>query len=45
MEAYAGQLTPDEIWSVVSWIRAQQAHEGAEPTEVEKREHQQGGKH
>jgi cytochrome c oxidase cbb3-type subunit 2 len=45
MEAYAGQLTPDEIWSVVSWIRAQQAHEGAEPAELEKREHQQGGKH
>jgi cytochrome c oxidase cbb3-type subunit 2 len=45
MEAYAGQLTQDEIWSVVSWIRAQQAHEGAEPTDVEKREHQQGGKH
>jgi cytochrome c oxidase cbb3-type subunit 2 len=45
MEAYAGQLSPDDIWSVVSWIRAQQAHEGKESPAVEAKEHQQGGKH
>jgi cytochrome c oxidase cbb3-type subunit 2 len=45
MEAYAGQLSPDDIWSVVSWIRAQQAHEGKETPAVEMKEHQQGGKH
>jgi cytochrome c oxidase cbb3-type subunit II len=45
MEAYAGQLSPDDIWSIVSWIRAQQAHEGKESPATEAKEHQQGGKH
>ena len=45
MEAYAGQLSPDDIWSIVSWIRAQQAHEGQESPGTEAKEHQQGGKH
>jgi mono/diheme cytochrome c family protein len=30
MEAFGGQIPPDGIWQIVSWIRAQQAHEGAE---------------
>jgi hypothetical protein len=29
----------------VSFIRAQQLHEGAEPPPIEKREHETGGKH
>jgi hypothetical protein len=29
----------------VSYIRAQQHHEGSEPPAVEKREHETGGKH
>jgi cytochrome c oxidase cbb3-type subunit 2 len=45
MEAYAGQIPPEGIWQLVSWIRAQQLHEGSEPPKVEQREHQTGGKH
>jgi len=30
MEAYGGQIPPDGIWQILSWIRAQQLHEGSE---------------
>jgi cytochrome c oxidase cbb3-type subunit 2 len=45
MEAFGGQIPPDGIWRMVSFIRAQQLHEGAEAPGVEKREHETGGKH
>ncbi len=45
MEAFAGQLPPDDVWRLVAFIRAQQGHEGAETPAVEKREHETGGKH
>jgi cytochrome c oxidase cbb3-type subunit 2 len=45
MEAYGAQIPPDGIWKLVSFIRAQQHHEGSEPAGVEKREHETGGKH
>jgi cytochrome c oxidase cbb3-type subunit 2 len=45
MEAYGAQIPPDGIWKLVSFIRAQQQHEGSEPAGVEKREHETGGKH
>ena len=45
MEAYAAQLPPEAVWRIVSWIRAQQKHEGAESPAVEQKEHQTGGKH
>jgi hypothetical protein len=30
MEAYGGQIPPDGIWQLVSFIRAQQLHETGE---------------
>jgi mono/diheme cytochrome c family protein len=45
MEAFGAQIPPDDIWRIVSFIRAQQMHEGGEPPAVEKREHETGGKH
>jgi cytochrome c oxidase cbb3-type subunit 2 len=42
MQAFAGQLANDDIWALVSWIRAQQAHEARETPAVEKAEHPQG---
>jgi cytochrome c oxidase cbb3-type subunit 2 len=45
MPAYQGQIPDDDIWALVSWIRAQQAHEGKEAPALEKSEHRQGGKH
>jgi len=45
MEAFGAQIPPDGIWKMVSFIRAQQHHEGSEPGGVEKREHETGGKH
>ena len=45
MEAFAGQLPPDDVWRLVAFIRAQQAHEGGETPAVEKSEHETGGKH
>jgi cytochrome c oxidase cbb3-type subunit 2 len=44
MTAFGGQLTKDDIWSLVSWIRAQQAHEAKETKTDETREHQPQGK-
>jgi hypothetical protein len=45
MEAFGAQIPPDGIWRIVSFIRAQQLHEGGEPPSTEKREHETGGKH
>ena len=45
MEAFGAQIPTDGIWRLVSFIRAQQHHEGSEPAGVEKREHETGGKH
>jgi len=45
MEAYGGQLPADDVWSIVSWLRAQKAHEPKGPPAMEKVEHQRGGKH
>jgi len=45
MDAYGAQLSADDVWSIVSWLRAQKARESKEPPALEKREHQQGGKH
>lgn len=42
MTAFGGQLARDDIWAVVSFIRAQQAHERKEPPATEKVEHQGG---
>ncbi len=45
MEAFGSQIPPDGIWRIVSFIRAQQHHEGSESPATEKREHETGGKH
>jgi cytochrome c oxidase cbb3-type subunit 2 len=45
MEAFGGQIPPDGIWQLVSFIHAQQKHEASEPPTLEQREHQTGGKH
>jgi cytochrome c oxidase cbb3-type subunit 2 len=45
MTAFGGQLANDDIWAVISWIRAQRAHEKKETPALEKAEHQPGGKH
>jgi cytochrome c oxidase cbb3-type subunit 2 len=45
MESFGAQIPPDGIWRIVSFIRAQQAHEGSESPAQEKREHETGGKH
>jgi len=30
MPAFGGQLTDDELWSIVAWLRAHRGHEAAE---------------
>jgi cytochrome c oxidase cbb3-type subunit 2 len=40
MAPFGGQLKPDDIWSIVSWIRAQQVHEAKEKPALEAIEHQ-----
>jgi cytochrome c oxidase cbb3-type subunit 2 len=45
MTAFSGQIGNDDIWAIISWLRAQQAHEKKETPAMEKVEHQQGGKH
>ena len=40
MTPFGGQLNPDDIWSIVSWIRAQQAHEAKEKPALEAAEHE-----
>lgn len=42
MTAFAGQLPEDDMWAVVSWLRAQRAHERKEPAALEKSEHGPG---
>jgi len=42
MTAFGGQLGKDDVWTVISWIRAQQAHEGKEAPAMEKVEHKGG---
>ncbi len=44
MQAFGGQIPNDDIWAVISFLRAQQGHERKEPPEKEKAEHPQGGK-
>ena len=45
MTAFGGQLANDDIWAVISWIRAQQAHERKETPALEQSEHLPGGQH
>jgi hypothetical protein len=45
MDAFGGQIPPDGIWQLVSFIRAQQKHEASESPALEQREHDAGGKH
>ena len=45
MESFGGQIPPDGIWQLLSFIRAQQKHEAGEQPTLEQREHQSGGKH
>jgi len=33
MQAYGGQIANDDIWALVAWIRAQQAHQAGEKRE------------
>jgi cytochrome c oxidase cbb3-type subunit II len=30
MQAYGSELSDDDIWSIVAWLRNQRAHEAAE---------------
>ena len=41
MAAFAGQLTDDDIWDVISYLRAQKAHEAKETPKTEAGEHGQ----
>lgn len=43
MQGYGADLSDDEIWAIVSWLRNQKAHEAAEPLHQHERE-QQGRK-
>ncbi len=45
MTAFGGQLSKDDIWSIITWLRAQKAHEKKETPLLEQKEHIQGGKH
>jgi len=44
MTAFGGQISDDDIWAVISFLRAQALHEGKEPTHMEKAEHPPGEK-
>ena len=39
MQAYGGELSDDDIWAVVAWLRNQQGHEAAEHPHEEGAEH------
>jgi cytochrome c oxidase cbb3-type subunit 2 len=39
MQAYGTDLADEDVWSIVSWIRNQQAHEATEPSPHEAAEH------
>jgi cytochrome c oxidase cbb3-type subunit 2 len=40
MTAFGGQISDDDIWSIVAWLRNQKGHEAAEGHHDEKEEHQ-----
>ena len=40
MQAYGSDLSDEDIWAVVSWLRNQKAHEAAEPVEDDEKEMQ-----
>jgi cytochrome c oxidase cbb3-type subunit 2 len=42
MQAFGGQMRSEDIWALISWIRAQQIHEAKEPPALEKAEHPPG---
>jgi cytochrome c oxidase cbb3-type subunit 2 len=42
MPPFATDLKPDDIWSIVAWIREQKAHEKTEPPAHEAAEHGKG---
>ncbi len=44
MTAFSGQLSDDDIWDVIAYLRAQKAHEAGEPARIEAGEHR-GGAH
>jgi cytochrome c oxidase cbb3-type subunit 2 len=39
MQAFGADLKDDDIWAIVSWLRNQKAHEGAEKPHEEAKEH------
>jgi len=39
MTAFGGQISDDDIWSIVAWLRSQKAHEAAEGHHDEKEGH------
>jgi cytochrome c oxidase cbb3-type subunit 2 len=39
MNAYGGQISNDDIWAVISFLRAQKAHEAREKPRMEQVEH------
>ena len=43
MTPFAGMISDDDMWAVIAWIRAQQAHERSEPPSVEQEEHSNTG--
>ncbi len=43
MTAFEGQISKDDIWAVISWLRAQKAHEAKETPGTERREHEGAG--
>ena len=44
MTAFGGQIPDEDIWAVISFLRAQQAHERKEGPAMEKVEHKEGQK-
>jgi cytochrome c oxidase cbb3-type subunit 2 len=40
MQGYAADLSDEDIWAIVSWLRNQKAHEAAEPLEDDEKEEQ-----
>lgn len=44
MQPFGTDLSDEEIWAIVSWLRNQRAHEAAEGAEHEGAEHGRGGK-
>jgi cytochrome c oxidase cbb3-type subunit 2 len=42
MQPFGSDLTDDDIWAIVSWLRNQKGHEAAEAPREEAREHGAG---